>query len=220
MSVARTIDTRDAPATLLPMPRRWLRLLRAAAVAVVAVVAPTASAGAAGLANGDFDSNLAGWIPSGTPPAVWSTIDHAGNAASGSAGLSNAEAQANARVYPLRQCIALAGPGTFVIEADGFLAAGHPGGRLVVSYGSHAAADCSGGTGSAGGYFLQSNGAWTHGTATIVMNAGINYLDVSLGIEKDAGAGLLEGNIDAVRVFDQDRIFANGFEAPDLAALP
>ncbi len=175
-----------------------------------------AHAGTPGVANGDFDLDLSGWDLSGTQPPNWAMLDVAGNAGSGSVMLFNAEAQASARVYPLRQCIALSAPGIYAIEADGFLPTGHPSGRLVVSYASHAQSDCSGGINSSGGYFLQGNGSWAHGTANIVLNPGINYLDISLGIEKDAGGGLLSGNIDAVHVINRDSIFSNGFEAPDL----
>ena len=191
---------------------------RLACVALVLVVATTASAhaGTPGLANGDFDSDLSGWDLSGTPAPAWAALDLDGNPGSGSAVLFNTETQTNARVYPLRQCIAFPGPGIVSIEAAGILPAGHVGGRLVLSYISRSIPDCTGGFNAAGGYFLQSNGSWVHGSANLVLNPGPNYIEVSLGIEKDAAGGSLSGNIDAVHVIDRDRIFANGFEAPDL----
>ena len=191
-------------------------------VAIVLGCAATTSAyaGTAGVTNGDFNTDLSGWDLSGIPAPAWTTPDHEGNPGSGSVMLSNAEAQTNARVYPLRQCVALSGPGALSIEAAGVLPAGHVGGRLVISYGGRAFSDCSGGYNFAGGYFLQSNGNWVHGSANITLNPGPNYIEVLLGIEKDGAGGSLTGNIDAVQIRDRDRIFAGGFEAPDLRSPP
>lgn len=182
----------------------------------LACLAHSAYAGTSGVANGDFDLDLSGWDLSGSPVPFWSTLDHEGDPASGSVALSNSDAQANVRVYPLRQCIALSGPGTYAVAADGLLPAGHLSGRLVLSYSSRSISDCSGGFNFSGGYFLQSNGNWMHGTANIILNPGLNYIEVSLGIEKDAAGGSLTGNFDAVHLIDRDRIFSSGFEAPDL----
>lgn len=179
-------------------------------------LASTAQAGTAVVVNGNFDTSLLGWDLSGTPAPTWSTLDYQNNPGSGSALLSNAEAQAGARLYPLRQCVSLATAGSHAIEADGFLPAGHAGGRLVVSFATRAVADCSGGANSLGGYFVQSNGSWVHGSMDFVVNPPFTYLDVTLGIEKDGAGGLLSGNFDAVQVIDRERIFANGFEVADL----
>ena len=197
-----------------PFNRRFV------AIALACCIAASADAGTPGLANGNFDLDLSGWDLSGTPPPTWSMLDVTGNPGSGSVMLLNADMQTMARVYPLRQCIAFYAPGTYVVEADGFLPAGHPGGRLVVSYATHTMPGCTGGTQSLGGYFLQSNGSWVHGSANIVIGAGIQSLDVSLGIEKDLGGGLLSGNIDAVHAFNRDPIFSSGFEGPDLPSPP
>ena len=179
-------------------------------------LASTAQAGTADIVNGNFDTSLLGWDLSGTPAPTWSMLDYQNNPGSGSALLSNAEAQAGARLYPLRQCVSLATAGSHAIEADGFLPAGHAGGRLVVSFATRAVADCSGGANSLGGYFVQSNGSWVHGSMDFVVNPPFTYLDVTLGIEKDGAGGLLSGNFDAVQVIDRERIFANGFEVADL----
>lgn len=179
-------------------------------------LASTAQAGTAVVVNGNFDTSLLGWDLSGTPAPTWSTLDYQNNPGSGSALLSNAEAQAGARLYPLRQCVSLATAGSHAIEADGFLPAGHAGGRLVVSFATRAVADCSGGANSLGGYFVQSNGSWVHGSMDFVVNPPFTYLDVTLGIEKDGAGGLLSGNFDAVQVIDRERIFANGFEVTGL----
>ena len=179
-------------------------------------LASTAQAGTAVVVNGNFDTSLLGWDLSGTPAPTWSMLDYQNNPGSGSALLSNAEAQAGARLYPLRQCVSLATAGSHAIEADGFLPAGHAGGRLVVSFATRAVADCSGGANSLGGYFVQSNGSWVHGSMDFVVNPPFTYLDVTLGIEKDGAGGLLSGNLDAVQVIDRERIFAHGFEVADL----
>ena len=177
-------------------------------------LASTAQAGTAVVVNGNFDTSLLGWDLSGTPSPSWSMLDYQNNPGSGSALLSNAEAQAGARIYPLRQCVSLATAGSHAIAAEGFLPAGHAGGRLVVSYATRAVADCSGGANSLGGYFVQSNGSWVHGSMNFVANPPYTYLELTLGIEKDAAGGLLSGNFDAVQVIDRERIFANGFEIP------
>ncbi len=178
-------------------------------------LASTAQAGTADIVNGNFDTSLLGWDLSGTPSPIWSMLDYQNNPGSGSALLSNAEAQAGARVYPMRQCVSVATAGSHALEADGFLPAGHAGGRLVVSYATRAVANCSGGANSLGGYFLQSNGAWVHGSINFVINPPYTYLDVTLGIEKDDAGGLLSGNLDGVQVIDRERIFAHGFEVTD-----
>lgn len=209
---------RSTSASTISIAALFIR--RFVAVALACCIAASAHAGTAGLVNGDFEFDLAGWDLSGAPSPTWSMLDVAGNPGSGSVMLFNADILANARVYPLRQCIALYAPGTYVVEADGFLPAGHPGGRLVVSYATHASLDCSGGFNAGGGYFLQSNGSWVHGTTNIVVGSGTLSLDVSLGIEKDVGGGLISGNIDAVHVFNRDPIFSSGFEGPDLPSPP
>lgn len=186
------------------------------AVALAFSVAAVAHAETGSLSNGNFDSDLTGWDLSGTPPPTWNMADVTSNPDSGSVMLFNAEVQGNARVYPLRQCIAMPAPGIYAVEAAGILPAGHPGGRLVVSFVSRADADCSGSyTQSDGGYFLRSNGTWVHGTNNVTMTPGFMYLSVALGIEKDDGGSLLVGNIDAVHVI-RDYIFSNGFEAAGL----
>ncbi len=184
------------------------------AILFAMALASTAHAGTAAVVNGHFDTSLLGWDLSGTPSPSWSMLDYQNNPGSGSALLSNAEAQAGARIYPLRQCVSLATAGSHAIAAEGFLPAGHAGGRLVVSYATRAVADCSGGANSLGGYFVQSNGSWVHGSMNFVANPPYTYLELTLGIEKDAAGGLLSGNFDAVQVIDRERIFANGFEIP------
>ena len=175
-----------------------------------------AQAATTDIVNGHFDTSLSGWDLSGTPAPAWSMLDYQNNPGSGSAMLFNGEAQGGARVYPMRQCISVATAGSHALEADGFLPAGHAGGRLVVSYATRAVANCSGGANSLGGYFLQTNGAWVHGSINFVINPPYTYLEVTLGIEKDDAGGLLSGNLDAVQVIDRERIFAHGFEVEDL----
>lgn len=189
---------------------------RLVAIALACAITTFAQAGTVGVANGDFDSDLSGWELSSTPLPVWSTLDYVGNPGSGSVQLFNTAAQANARVYPLRQCVVLTGPGAYAIEADGYLPAGHVGGRLVLSYSGRVISDCTGSFNFAGGRFLQSNGAWAHVSANINLTPGPNYIEVLLGIEKDAGGGMLAGNIDAVHLINREQIFLNGFEAADL----
>ena len=175
-----------------------------------------AIAGTAGVANGEFDVDLTGWTLAGPPFAAWSMLDYQGSPSSGSASLSNDAPQPGVRLYPLRQCVHLPAAGRYRIEAQGFLPVGHPAGRLVVSLASHAIADCSGGSNLGVGYFLSSNGNWQYGSIEFNIESGFNYVDLSLGIEKNAAGGSLVGNIDAVRLIYREVIFASGFEAVDL----
>jgi hypothetical protein len=166
-----------------------------------------------GIVNGEFDSDLGGWSLSGPPFPGWSMLDHQGNAASGSAELLNDSGQVNVRLYPLHQCIALALPGSYRLEARGYLPAGHDSGRLVVSYGGRVNPDCSGGGNPVGGFFVQSNGSWQQQSANVIFIEPFLYLDLSLGIEKDAGNGALIGNFDGIRLIYREIVFADGFDA-------
>jgi hypothetical protein len=188
-------------------------LLRAGLIG--ASIPAIAMAGTAGLVNGEFDTDLDGWTQSGPPFPAWSMLDYQGNGASGSAVLANDSAEGGVRLYPVRQFVHLANPGSYRIEADGWLPQDHPGGRLVLSISGRAQADCSGGNNPAAGAFLDSNGSWQHAALTITIIAPFNYLDIGLGIEKDAAGGLLTGNVDGVHVVYREAIFADGFEARD-----
>jgi hypothetical protein len=183
---------------------------------LLGLVGHSAIAGTAGVFNGEFDADLNGWTLAGPPFAGWSMFDYQGNALSGSADLFNDAGQGGVRLYPLRQCVNLPASGSYRLEAQGYLPAGHPAGRLVISLSGHAAADCSGGSNLGAGFFLNSNGNWQYGSIVFTIEPGFNYVEVSLGIEKDAAGGNLLGNIDAVRFVYRELIFANGFEAGDL----
>lgn len=180
--------------------------------ALIALFTATTCAAQGVLVNGDFASNLTGWtIDSSSPLPTWSALDYQGNATSGSALLTNDGVDPNVRLYPLRQCIQIL-PGAYQLVASGYLASGHTGGRLVVSYGLRATADCSGGYYAGGGFYLESNGAWQQaGYPLTVQDRPVNSLEVLLGIEKDAAGGELQGNIDGVKVLGDD-IFSDGFE--------
>ena len=182
-----------------------------AAALVLCLAGSVAVAGNVDVYNGEFDADLAGWSLSGPPFPAWSMLDYQGNALSGSATLSNDAGEANIRLVPLRQCVYFPGAGSYRIEAQGFLPAGHPGGRLLVSLTSHSPADCSGGTNLSAGFFLNSNGNWQYGSIDVNIISGFNYVNLMLAIEKDAAGGNLVGNIDAVRAIYRERIFANGF---------
>lgn len=183
---------------------------------VGASIPAIAMAGTAGLVNGEFDTDLNGWTQSGPPFPAWSMLDYQGNVASGSAVLANESAQGGVRLYPIRQCVHLADPGSYRIEADGWLPQDHPGGRLVVSISGRAQSDCSGGSNPAAGAFLNSNGTWQHTAFNITIIDPFLYLDLWLGIEKDAAGGLLTGNVDGVHVVYREPIFADGFDVGDL----
>ena len=180
----------------------------------------SASAGAQNLAlNGDFDTDLSGWLidPLVTQP-TWANFD-IGSAASGSARLDNSSATALDRIYPLEQCIALTQPGRYGIVAHGFIPPGQAGGKLVVSYWlSLNNPDCPlfQGVQAAGGQFITTINAWgrfeqwltVEVPSPVPANARIK---ISLGIEKDNARGTFHGYFDAISVV-ADSVFASGFD--------
>lgn len=177
-------------------------------------LASTAQAGTADIVNGNFDTSLLGWDLSGSPSPTWSMLDYQNNPGSGSALLSNAEAQAGARVYPMRQCVSVATAGSHALEADGFLPAGHAGGRLVVSYATRRG-QLQRRSQFIGRLFPAKQrrlGAWQH---QLRHQPALHLSRGHLGIEKDDAGGLLSGNLDGVQVIDRERIFAHGFEVTD-----
>lgn len=192
-------------------PNRWLSWLCWLSVAAV----PTLVVAQSGPTNGEFDNDLSGWTFDDPPMPAWSPLDDQGNPDSGSVELSNNAVEAGVRVYPLFQCFAVA-PGAYVIEASGRLESAQPAARLVISYAYYSNDECSGGHHDAGGYFLESVGAWGGITSHYVLTLGVlgvpGYLGISLGIEKDPAGGIAVGNIDGVRLISVEQIFADGFE--------
>ncbi len=178
----------------------------------IAASLPLAAATGNFVVNGDFDTDLSGWQQSGSPPPTWAALDHIGVLTSGSALLENDAADASMRLYPLTQCITPP-PGTYVATVHGYIASGQTSGRLVFSYSAFHGANCTGTFGDIGGQFLAQVGTWQTQTATFrIFNLPGASVQISLGIEKDAAGGALQGYFDAI-VLD-DHLFADGFEGP------
>jgi len=162
--------------------------------------------------NGDFATDLTGWVDSGQGEAEWSTLDVDGSPDSGSAQLTSRELVAGQRVYPLSVCIDVKHPGRYFLGSSGRLAPGQGSGRLVFSYAVRMSDDCSGGFHSVGGNFLNTVGSWGQVAAQVTVFEPAGSIEILLGIEKDAEGGDLHGNIDAVFLLLDEGVFANGFE--------
>lgn len=162
--------------------------------------------------NGDFDTNLDGWVSGDPPPPTWADLDYTDNPGSGSVNLVNDATEVAVRLYPLGQCFALE-PGTYTVEASGYLPPAQPNARLVVSYTRHFTTDCSGGVDLAGGFYVGAVGAWQRAASISLTLADvpISYMKIILGIEKEAAGGSVEGYIDAVHVLG-DALFTDGFD--------
>lgn len=175
------------------------------------------------LVNGEFDSDLSGWLidAAAAPAPAWETFDIADPARSGAVRVGNASPEAANRLYPLEQCIALTVPGPYRIVARGYIPPGQGGGKLVVSYWlSLDNPDCPQwqGSQSGGGNYITTIGGWGRYEQSVAAtmpspippNARIK---ISLGVEKDAAGGEFFGYFDAVSV-SGDAVFADGFEQP------
>lgn len=165
--------------------------------------------------NAEFNTDLAGWQLPGVPTPLWASFDVSGNAASGSAQLTNAEAAAGARVIGLRRCLRVTRD-RYALSASGFVAAGPSAGRMVLNGTARASTDCSGGSFASAGVYLtaaNSPGVWqTNATANLDFSAlAVGSIEVLLSIDKTPEGGSVTGYIDAVRLVALP-LFAGGFE--------
>ena len=175
----------------------------------IVAAAPLAATEQNFVVNGDFDTDLSGWQQSTLPLPTWAALDYRGDGNSGSALIENDSADAGIRLYPLTLCITPPA-GTYVLSVRGYIASGQTGGRLVLSYAIYNGANCTGNGGGSGGQFLTLIGAWQLQTASVRQVGLATSVEISLGIEKDAAGGSLQGYFDAV-IFS-DHLFADGFE--------
>lgn len=173
-------------------------------------ITPLAAGAQNYMANGTFDTDISGWQLSGPPLPTWAALDFQGDSHSGSALLVNDSATASTRVYPLSQCITPPSD-TYLVTVHGFIPAGQTSGRLVLSYTAYDGPNCSGTLGDLGGQFLTRIGAWqTQALSFRIFNFPGASVRVSLGIEKDAAGGILQGNFDAITLTEY--LFADGFD--------
>lgn len=173
------------------------------------------------LVNGDFDSDLSGWLidPAITPIPIWNDVDIDDLAGSGAARLGNTSSEASNRIYPLEQCIPLTQPGPYRIVAHGYIPPGQGSGKLVVSYWlSLDNPDCPQwqGAHAVGGNYITMVGGWGRYEQAIPLAMPSPLppdarIKISLGVEKDAAGGDFFGYFDAVSVLG-DWIFADGFD--------
>lgn len=190
--------------------------------ATLLVAAPAATAQNL-VVNGDFDSDLSGWLidPAATPAPIWEDVDIDDPAGSGAVRVSNTSSEAMNRIYPLEQCIRLTEPGQYRILVHGYIPPGQGGGKLVASYWlSLDNPDCPQWQGSqeGGGNFIATVGGWGQyeRVTGIVLPSPVPpnaMIKISLGIEKEAAGGSFYGFFDAVSVSALgDSIFEDGFD--------
>ncbi len=177
----------------------------------IIAAAPLAATEQNFVVNGDFDTDISGWQQSTLPLPTWAALDYRADGNSGSALIENDSADADVRLYPLTLCIT---PplGTYVLSVRGYIAPGQTGGRLVLSYAIYNGANCTGSGGGSGGQFLTQIGVWQSQSASAHLVGLATSVEISLGIEKDAAGGSLQGYFDAV-IFS-DHLFADGFDGP------
>lgn len=117
----------------------------------------------------------------------------------------------------LRQCIAIDAPGSYRVEAAGYLVPGDTEGFIVVRYAfRYDSADCSGGMQASGNLFVFTPGEWQHATSI-----GLDVpaplppaptVEIVLSSYKETSGGAVEGYFDDVSLANFDSIFADGFE--------
>ena len=173
-------------------------------------LAPPAAGAQNYVANGSFATDISGWQLSGPPLPTWATLDFQGDSHSGSALLVNDSAIANTHLYPLSQCITPPAD-TYLVSVRGFIPTGQTSGRLVLSYTAYDGPNCSGTLGDLGGQFLTQIGVWQSQALSFrIFNLPGASVRISLGIEKDAAGGVLQGNFDSIALVEY--LFADGFD--------
>jgi hypothetical protein len=161
--------------------------------------------------NGAFDQNVSAWENPNLPAATWSSLDASGSADSGSAQLLNNSNLANTRLYVLRQCLVLLQGGQYRLEVTGWVQSQAAGGRLVVSRLDRPSSDCSGGSFSQGGFFVDPGASWQRDSIVFPALVAGNSIELLIGIEKDAAGGNFVAQVDDVKLVLMPW-FASGFE--------
>jgi hypothetical protein len=164
------------------------------------------------VANGNFDNALDGWIVTGDGEAVHETDDVDDNPVSGSVQVTNLQPDAGSRVVPLRQCVGVAGGGTYLVGASSRIPAGQGNGKLVLSVGIHRSADCSSGISGGFGRSLPTGDAWSPTALIQSIASDTQSLLISLGVDKTAAGGSFGGQVDAITLERLPQIFDDGFE--------
>lgn len=175
------------------MNRPWKSLVLALALAAPGVEAWAQAA----LINGGFDTELAGWTLETSNPdldADWASEDASGSAASGSVELRDALPGNGGIVWPLSQCVELAGS-SFPIPVAAqarVLAGGEPQVQAWISYKEYDAAGCQSHVGYQRDRLVNNNDAnWLAFSESFTpAGAGTQSVAVRLGIGKGIGTGV------------------------------
>lgn len=184
---------------------------------VLALAAGSALAAGIGLANGDFDSDLAGWSNLYSRPAVWDPLDADADPASGSALLGNNMAVGNgATSLVLSQCLLVGGGATVAYGGHILLPTGQPDwtSAAVVVW-SFASDNCSLDHLDSYGVGIHEPGVdWqaVQGEATLSPQA--RSVMLLIGVSKPQGVTIeTSAYFDRLYIdIESDLIFANGFE--------
>ncbi len=187
------------------------RLLVSLASAFLLGLKPTAASTQNLVTNGDFSDALMDWRVTGEGTAMPSADDIDDDPASGSVLLGNAQVDAGTRTIPLDQCIALAGPGEYLLGASAKIDPLQVAGRAVVSVLVYEGPNCSGSIRGGAGQFVPRASGWTTVFLPVLVDIGTS-MRLSLGVDKPGAGGVLELLIDDVFLEKSPLIFGSSFE--------
>ena len=190
------------------------------AFAALLCLAPPALTAQDLVTNGNFDAGLNSWtFPDASP--MWSSFDMNGSATSGSAFFVNTQAGPYVSQLVLKQCIAIAQTGAYIVGISSYIPSVQNGsGYLIGGYSMDLHhADCSGGWSAAGGLFMSSQGAWTTYSTTVPSNPVLNVsirdpeasISIELSVDKTTAGGSYGGYFDGAYLI-RDTVFLDGFD--------
>lgn len=187
------------------------------AVVTSGVLAGGVPFGIGPLVNGDFDSDLSGWINLYSRPAAWDPRDADDDPASGSALISNDSPVGNGGTsLVLSQCFAVSGAETIAFGGHLLLPTGQPvGTSAAVMVWAYAADDCLVDFLELSAVGLYEPGDdWQTVEQEFVLPSQARTIRLSMGVSKPQGA-----TVDTSAYFDRlylvmndDTLFGNGFE--------
>jgi hypothetical protein len=178
---------------------------------VLLALLPVAASAQNLVANGGFSSALVDWRTTGNGTASLSLDDIDGDPVSGSALLRNAEVDAGVQAIPLDQCVALPGPGVYLVGASSRLDATQVAGRAVLGTVLYGGANCTGSIRGGAGRGFPRASTWTPVSFLVSVDISVSML-VRLGVEKAVAGGTIEVQVDDVFVGLTPQLFRNGFE--------
>ena len=169
------------------------------------------------LENPDFDTDLSGWTLTGPVAPVWDPFDVDASPASGSALITNAEADAESDIEVLSQCI-ITGADRYVWAVKAFIPSGQARtGSVVLRYSYQANTfDCSGGFVSGGGVLITNLDAWTdsNGNPVTISPEQVGTggsMKLSIALRKTEAGGTFTAYVDSA-VLHGDAFLKDSFE--------